>query len=167
MGGFPMRLGWVFLAMAAAFGVAAAQDTTTSFEVARDVREAERKALVARNLPLTDAEAESFWPEYNEYRDRVKDVELGIIQAVTRYAENYQNLSEEVARELLDNALALEDRRDTLKDEHLNSLEDVLPATKRLRYFQIDRLLDARQRLAISQRIPLPRTGGPDAAQPQ
>lgn len=139
----------------AVIGSAQAQTGTTQFEVARDVREAERKALVAQNLPMDDATAAKFWPLYNAYRDKQGEVDAKVFTTITRYAENYGTLTDAIAKDLLDEAIALNKRQAALRNEHVDDVSTVLNPLLTLRYFQIDMLLDARQRDVLTRQLPL------------
>ena len=43
-------------------------DLAGEIETARSMAQTERKSIVARNMTLTAAESEHFWPLYNRYR---------------------------------------------------------------------------------------------------
>ena len=58
------------LAAAALLGLAAAATAQTvkeTLEVTRQAIESQRRVLVSGALPLTDAEADAFWPLYDDY----------------------------------------------------------------------------------------------------
>ena len=58
----------VLLTVALVAPAAYAQSTTDDVEITRSDIQADRKAIVAANLGLTDAEGTAFWPVYNAYR---------------------------------------------------------------------------------------------------
>ena len=51
-----------------------AQSDADVMEMTREVIRAERKALVAANMQLTDTESNMFWPVYNEYQDETRKI---------------------------------------------------------------------------------------------
>jgi len=49
----------------------------TAIEVTRGDIQADRKAILAVNLPLSEEQAEAFWPLYREYRSEMDVVGTG------------------------------------------------------------------------------------------
>ena len=45
----------------------AADASQSNMDIVREAMRADKKALVAANLQLTDAEAKAFWPVYDKY----------------------------------------------------------------------------------------------------
>ena len=71
-----MRRSTTLLALAAFLAIpAAASAQATDLAVTRQQIQADRQAIVAQNLPLTEAQATAFWPLYQAYRAEV--VKLG------------------------------------------------------------------------------------------
>jgi hypothetical protein len=63
----------------------------------RDKVEAMRVAFISKKVELTPAEAEKFWPVYNEYGDKVKALRRNLRQ---KYRQAPENPSSEGAEEL-------------------------------------------------------------------
>lgn len=59
--------------------------------------EALRTAFISKRLELTPAEAEKFWPVYNEYNDKMQAIKKNLRQA---YKNRVEPLSEKDAEEL-------------------------------------------------------------------
>src|SRR5688572_32011536 len=79
---------------------AQAQDAGETQSLRADLQ-AERTKLVAANLQLTDAEGAKFWPLYNDYRAQQSKLGDRTIALVEDYAQNYESLSDEKAKDLL------------------------------------------------------------------
>jgi len=63
----------------------------------KDLR-SEQKQLIAANMPLTDAEAQKFWPMYEQYdaeKVKINDDKLLVIKD---YAANFENLTDNQAQ---------------------------------------------------------------------
>jgi len=63
----------------------------------KDLRSAQ-KQLIAANMPLTDAEAQKFWPMYEQYdaeKVKINDDKLLVIKD---YAVNFENLTDNQAQ---------------------------------------------------------------------
>src|SRR5262245_3309781 len=66
---------------------------TTIQQLMADLK-ADRQAVVAANLPLTDGEARSFWPLYKEYRAEVEKVADRTAKLIVAYAANYETMDD-------------------------------------------------------------------------
>jgi Spy/CpxP family protein refolding chaperone len=142
------------LTLSAASKPLLAQDTGDT-QAARAELQADRTKLVAANLQLTDAEAAKFWPLYEEYRGKQNRLDDKALAMIEDYAKNYDNLSDEKAKELIKASLDLEKDRSDLRRSYLGKFEKVLPWKKVARYYQIERKLDAAVQYEGAQAIPL------------
>ena len=134
---------------------ALAQDDTGTIEVARAVVEAERKLIVAKNLKLTNAEGEAFWPVYNEYREAMRKVNDRRAKVILALAEEIGELSDDRAKEMLDEVLKFQQERVKVRRSHLKGFYKVLPTKKAVRYYQMESKLDVIADFAIARAIPL------------
>ena len=85
--------------------------------------EAQKVAFITRALDLTPAEAEKFWPLYNEYSKKMR--ELRNVNKI-----NSKNLTEEDANRLIDEYFENEQKKLILKKNYYDKFRAVLPATK-------------------------------------
>ena len=67
---------------------------------------ANRKAFVAVNLKLTDAEAAKFWPLYDRYQKEVQAVGDRQVAVIQDYTANFGKFTNEKAMQLLEDYLA-------------------------------------------------------------
>lgn len=70
---------------------------STIAQTDKDKVDALRVAFVTKKLSLTNAEADKFWPVYNEYNDKVKAVRKNLRQS---YKKDIDKLSEKELEEL-------------------------------------------------------------------
>jgi hypothetical protein len=124
-------------------------------ETARSMAQTERKAIVARNMTLTSAESEHFWPLYNRYRYEMSVLQDQQVTIITDFAAHYENLDDAEARRILDRWFAYESDLGKLRARYMKRFAKVLPGTKLARYFQIENRLDAMSNLTTASRIPL------------
>jgi hypothetical protein len=120
----------------------------------KDLR-SEKKQIVAANMLLTEAEAQKFWPVYDEYTAeaiKINDVKLSVIK---EYAQNYETLSDVQAERLVKNWTAADESAVQLRVKYLPIFQKVLPATKVARFFQVDRRIGSVIDLQIASEIPL------------
>lgn len=63
----------------------------------KDKVEALRIAFISKRVELTTAEAEKFWPVYNEYNDKLKAIKRNLRQS---YRKKVETLNDKEAEEL-------------------------------------------------------------------
>lgn len=149
------------LAIVLALGVAApamAQDPgTQNMEILRQKLKADRKLVVAANLGLTDAEGAAFWPVYDAYQKDLQQINQRMAAVISAYADAYNKgpVTNEVAKKLLDEAVAVDEAEVKLKSSAVPKILATLPATKAARYIQIENKIRALVRYELAANIPL------------
>ncbi len=63
----------------------------------KDLRSAQ-KQLIAANMPLTDAEAQKFWPMYEQYNAEKVKINDDKLLVIKDYAANFENLTDNQAQ---------------------------------------------------------------------
>ena len=117
----------------------------------------ERQSIVTMAMDLTPEEMQGFWPLYRDYR--LEAVKLGdqMVTLITSYADNYDNLTDEVADRLLNDFVSIERQRARLKAKYLPKFKKVLPPRKVARFYQIENKLDVAILAEMAENIPLVR----------
>ena len=134
----------------------AQHDTQTAvLEISRADIQADRKALVAANLPLTEEQATAFWPVYREYRLEMDKVADGVIALITNYAKNYATLDDKQATGLVKEFLDLQKDSGEVKKKYVGKFSKVLPGKSLMRFYQIENKLDTIVMAAVAGEIPL------------
>lgn len=134
---------------------AAGQNIQDTIEVVRSVIKADRQAVVASALQLTEEESAVFWPVYHQYRADMDKVSGGLVKLVLDYAKVYADLPEDRAKAMLKELGGLENKLLTTRNAYLRKVARVLPATKTLRFAQVESRLDLAIRLELAASIPL------------
>jgi hypothetical protein len=148
-------------ALAIVAGLAApamAQTTgTANMEILRQKVKADKKLVVAQNLGLTDAEGAGFWPVYEAYQKDLQQLNQRLGAVVLAYADAYNKgpVANDVAKKLLDEAMAVDDAEAKLKGSYVPKVLATLPATKAARYIQIENKIRAALRYELAEGIPL------------
>jgi hypothetical protein len=145
----------ISLAFAAA---AAAQDPPASnMEILRDKLKADKKLLVAENLGLTEGESKVFWPVYEEYQKELEAVNQRLGKTIQSYAQEYnaKTMTDEKAKTLMTEALAIEEAEVAMKKKYLDRLTGIVPATKAARYIQMENKIRAIIKFDLAASIPL------------
>ena len=139
----------------AIFSSAGAQQERGAIELIKTQVASQRLALVAENLQLTEAESAIFWPVYREFhaeRDKLTDRRISMLK---EFRDNFDGLSEDQARRLLDDYIRLQDDFLKLRKKYLRNFRAVLSEKRTLRYFQIENKLDTIIEYELTQVVPL------------
>jgi len=152
------RLVTTFAVVAALSAPAMAQTpATTNMDILRQKIKADKKLVVAENLKLTDAEGAAFWPVYDAYQKDLQQINQRLVAAIKAYADAYNKgpVTNETAKKLLDESLAIDDAEAKLKSASVPKIMAVLPAMKAARYVQIENKIRAALRYELAAGIPL------------
>ena len=115
----------------------------------------DKRAIVLSTLELTNAEVAAFTPIYDKYQVEMKKILTRSSDVLNKYASNYDSMTDDAAEDILEEALAVrEDRNDLLKD-YAKRLGKKLPATKVLRWVQVESKLTTLLDWQMAQVIPL------------
>jgi len=137
---------------------AVAQDAATAnMEILRQKLRADRKVLVAANLPLTDSEAKKFWPIYDAYVADLGKINQRIGKLISDYRDAYNAgpVTNATAKKLLTEMQNVEAAELKLKRDYVPKLETALPDTKVARFMQIENKIRAAVKYELANAIPL------------
>ena len=121
----------------------------------RDAVKADKRAVVTKNMELTEAEAKKFWPLYDAYQKDLDKVLQRQNRVIVEYVNQASSMTDtnakRIARELLD-ADAEEQR---LRERQLKKLYAIMPARKAIRYLQIENKIRTLGHYDMGAQIPL------------
>lgn len=120
----------------------------------KDVR-SQKKQIIAANLQLTDAEAEKFWPVYDQYTAELVKINDAKYAAVKEYAQNYGTLSDERATSLTKQILAVDGQVAQLRERYVPIIGKVLSGRKTALFFQLDRRLVMLIDIQLATQLPM------------
>jgi hypothetical protein len=128
-------------------------------QILREKIRADKKLVVATNMELTESEAKSFWQIYEQYQKDLQKINGRMANLLQSYAEDFRgkSLTDEKAKKLIDEALAIEVAEANLKSTYAPKLSKVLPMRKVARYLQIENKIRAIVKYDLAQGVPLVR----------
>jgi hypothetical protein len=131
--------------------------TDSDMEILAQKIKADKKLVVAANLQLTEDEAKGFWPVYEAYQKDLQGINKQLLGTIMSYADAYNKgpVSDETAKQLINEAIAIEDAEVKLKRSYVPKLEKVIPGMKVARYMQIENKIRAVIRYEVAAQIPL------------
>ena len=152
-----LRLVVLAAAVIFATGVLAQDKPADNTQVLLEKVRADKKLLVATNMKLTEEEAKGFWPVYDAYQKDLQQLNGRLDKTIKAYADAYNkgSVSNETAKQLLDEVLAIEEGEVKLKRAYVPKLEKVLPMSKVARYLQIENKIRAAVKNELAAGIPL------------
>jgi len=149
-------------AFAAAPGVAFAQtETATGVEIEKDLAllrrnlRAEKKKVIALNVPLTETEATKFWPVYDQYAAEMSKHYDEFYALIKDYAANQKTLTDARAIDIIRRWSAIQVELAQTRQRYIPVVEKVLPGKKAALFFQIDRRLYELMDLQVASQVPL------------
>jgi len=116
---------------------------------------ADQKALVAQNMPLTDAEAKAFWPVYDKCRQELDSAQRKSNQAILDYVNGESKMTDAHAKQITANLLEAEADEARARKSCFGRVAKVLSGKKAARYLQIESKMRALQRFDAAVVIPL------------
>jgi len=130
-----------------------------NMQILRDKIRADKKLVVATNMELTESEAKNFWPIYNEYQKDLQNINGRIVAVLESYAADLKSksLTDDKAKQLIDEALAIDQAEANLKSTYAPKLSKALPVRKVARYLQIENKIRAVVKYDLAQGVPLVR----------
>jgi Spy/CpxP family protein refolding chaperone len=127
----------------------------TNLQVLLDTVRANRKALVAVNLNLTDEESARFWPIYERYQKEMSAIGDRILKIVEDYVASFRDLSDEKALALMRAYLAAEEERLKVRRSYLDQFAQVLPGRTVARFYQLENKMEAVLQYDLAATIPV------------
>jgi hypothetical protein len=103
----------------------------------KDIR-SQKKQIIAENMGLSDAEAEKFWPVYDQYAaelSKIYDVKLALLKD---YAANYSSMTDEQAENYIRKRAEVEHSIMQLRLKYIPAFRKVVSGRETALFYQID-----------------------------
>ena len=128
-----------------------------NMQIVLDKLKADKKLVVATNMELTESEAKAFWPVYEEYQKELTALNQRIGKLIASYAADYNanTLTDEKAKKLTDELVAIGKAEGALPASFVPKLNKVLPPKKVVRYLQIENKIRALIKYSLAEEVPL------------
>ena len=154
-----LQIGVLLLSFLFVGTVQAQEAAQMNMDILKEKIKADKKLVVAANMNLTDAEAKNFWPLYDGYQKELEQINQRLLTTIKGYADAYNagkgELSNDQAKKLLGEALAIEGSEVKLRQSYAAKMGKVLPGTKVVRYLQIENKIRAIVKFELAAQIPL------------
>ena len=116
---------------------------------------AEKRALVAQLLALTDAEAKRFWPVYDAYQRKLDATNRRYALAIQEAVLPDRPITDAHAKSLAKELGEIEDAESRARKAMFNAVVKALPGRKAIRYMQIENKLESGYHYDVATSMPL------------
>ena len=129
------------VAIALGAPVVRAQDTNTLLELVRTDVRTEKKAIVAENLHMTDAQSAAFWEVYKKYEFDIAKVYDERVAILKDYASQVDSLTDKQAEELAKRSFKAESNATSIKHKYYKEFSKAVGPKIAGHFFQIENTL--------------------------
>jgi hypothetical protein len=120
----------------------------------KDLR-SQKKQIIAANMDLTDAEAQQFWPIYDQYTAELAAASNAKYSLLKDYAQNYATMTGEQADNYIKGRAAVEDSVLKVRLKYIPIFRKVLSGKSTALFFQLDWRLGLILDLQLAAQTPL------------
>ena len=114
-----------------------AQDISYLEYLRTDLR-VQKREIIAETMELTVEQAETFWPIYTEYETELNKISGERLELVKDYADNYYNLTNEIADRLAGKKHELDIKRTNLLWKYYNKFKTELNPIDAAMFYQVE-----------------------------
>ena len=135
--------------------IAKAQSDADIWELVKTDLKVEYKTIIIESMVFNDAEAEAFWPIFNDYmikKNTNLDHNMNILKD---YADNYDDLTDEKIEKLIKSVQSQRSTRLKNRNAYYKSLKKALGVRKAAKLFQIDGQINTLFDFQLASQIPL------------
>jgi hypothetical protein len=119
-----------------------------------DVRQ-QKAEMMGAVMVLSAADATKFWPIYNDYDAALTKLNDQRVQNIKEYARNYNQMTDEKANELIQNALTYQKQRADLLAKTYEQVKQALGGITAARFIQVEQQLLLIIDLQIASQLPI------------
>lgn len=127
----------------------------TDMTALRSAVQADKKALVASTLKLTDAEAKKFWPIYDSYQRSLDLNNRRVTLVLEGLIAHDKPITDAYAKSIVTELMLVEEANVKARRTMHNRAIKALPAKKAARYLQLENKIRAVEAYDIAAAIPL------------
>jgi len=124
-------------------------------QLTRSAIQAERQAILATNLELSEKESAIFWPLYEEYRNALESAINTRVDLHNQYFASYETLTDKEAIALLNKHIAWEQEVLKVRSTYAKKMSKALSGKTAARFFQIENKMDIIVEYELAGEIPL------------
>lgn len=125
------------------------------FEMVRADFKADKVNYITEAMNLSDQESTKFWPLYREYDLKLSKIGDEMYLLIKDYAQNYNNIDNKKAEEIISKLFDLKQRSLDLKKEYFGTISEALSPVIAAKFIQIENEIDNFINVQINAQLPL------------
>jgi len=116
------------------------------------------KAQVMGEVMQLDADQSAkFWPIYKDFEAQMAGLGDQVVAVIKKYADNYDQMTDQVADQLANSVLSIEQQRNDLKKKYYDRMKTELGAMTATRFLQVENQLERLIDLQVAAELPVVR----------
>ncbi len=120
----------------------------------KDIR-FQKRNIIATKVPLTDAEAQKFWPVYDQYTAELVKINNDKYALIKEYTQSYDTMTDAQADDWAQRVLKLDADVAALRQKYWPNFRKVLPARKTALFEQVERRTQMVIDVQLASQFPL------------
>ena len=133
--------------------IAVAQDNT--LELMRQDLKTQKVAILTASLPMTEKQAEQFWPLYREYSNDLAKLGDRRVAAIKMFAAKYDSVDNKTADQLVKESFSIMNDRNSLLEKTYKNVAKELGSVMAARFVQVENQLLTLVDAQITSQMPL------------
>ena len=113
-----------------------------------------KKELIVEHMKITDTESATFWKLYDEYELYRSEIIDRRGENIQQYTENYTNITDAKAAELLKNTFEINNELNKLWQKTYNTMAKELSPVKAGQFIYLEMYFEGLGRVKLSEAIP-------------
>jgi len=136
-------------------GVSVKPLSDTDLQLLRSDVQADKNKIIADTMQFTDAESTAFWPVYRDYARDLQVIGDDRVQVIKDYAQNYDSLDDNKAKDMVQRMINIEDRTLNLREDYWPKFMKALGAKRAAKFYQVDNRITLLINIQLAANIPL------------
>lgn len=137
-----------------------AQDMDSYIELLKSDLKTDKKAIITEVMQFDETQSAAFWPIYKEFEFDLDKLSEKRIANIKDFAANYDVMSDEKAKELIENAFDFQDDRLDLNKKYHKKFAEALGPIVAAKYMQLEYEIQLLVDLSINSNLPLAKKPG-------
>jgi hypothetical protein len=137
-----------------------AQDMDSYIELLKSDLKTDKKAIITEVMQFDEAQSAAFWPIYREFEYELDNLSQKRIANIKDFAANYDVLSDEKAKQLIENAFDFQDDRLDINKKYHKKFAEALGSITAAKYMQLEYEIQLLIDLTINSNMPLAKKPG-------
>jgi hypothetical protein len=132
-----------------------AQDLNSYMELIKSDMKTEKKKIITEAMQFSENESKTFWDLYGDYELSMDKLANKRIEYIKDFAQNYPNVSNKKADEIMKKAFDYFEDRLELRSDFYDDVKDKLGAFTAAKYIQLDMQMQLVIDIQVSAALPL------------